>query len=123
MNRKSIIFQIYLYLLCFTSLIALVISAVIGIYSIVRISVPEFTMKSYDWKKLESFEIYKWNYKSEKIGDEELKKIYQKEKELAVKIERREAGRALIRGLLILAISLTIFLFHWRIAIKESKET
>ncbi len=123
MNRKSIIFQIYLYLVCFASLIALVISAVIGIYSIIRISVPEFTMKSYDWKKLESFEIYKWNYKSEKIGDEELEKIYQKEKELAIKIERREAGRALIRSLLILAISLTIFLFHWRIAIKESKET
>ncbi len=129
MNRKNLIFQIYIYLVCYSALIALVFSGILSIYFIIRISAPEFTMHGYQWKSLQSFELYKKDYlsrlgnQSKEISDEELRNLYQQEKELAVKVERREGTKDLITSLLFCFFSLIIFILHWRLGKKEIRES
>jgi len=128
MNKKNLIFQIYLYLVCYTAIIAITISLITGIFAIIRLFSPEFTMNSYQWKSFQSFELYKKDFlsrggsASKEISDEELKRLYEKEKDFILKIQKREAFKSIIRSFLIILIFSLIFFFHWRIAKKITKE-
>lgn len=107
--------QIYALAVCFCTLMCLVVALGIGLYDVVQIAAPQFTLA---W-----IEPY--------LSNERFVAVYLDNKELpaneitwlreeglrqALAAERRSAGQSAVFVLIVLAIDAVIFAVHWRLA-------
>lgn len=125
--KKSLL-EIYALAVCFVTITCFAISLGIGIYDIVELSAPGFTMKSYDYELHKTNEIFTRNWKEEKrekYSEEEITKLREESYQVAIDKERRDAIQSLIRVLIIILIDVVIFFIHWSVAKKarNSSET
>jgi hypothetical protein len=123
---KKTIVEIYALAVCFATVVCFVISLGIGIYDIVEITNPEFTLSSWEYKKHQSNDAFWYdNCKDDNKGvrpqEEELTKTREESLQNALKAERRDAFQGIVSVLIIISINVLVFLIHWAIA-KRSRE-
>ncbi len=122
--------EIYALSICFASMIFLVIASSIGIYSIFEITVPKFTISSYDYNKYQTNDAY-WNYinneysQDNKAATRPNREVLTKQRfdkfSLVIKAEQREGFQALLKSLIFILVAGSALFIHWKIA-KNSRE-
>jgi hypothetical protein len=124
--KKEIVKQIYAYAVCAIALGCGMIFLCVGIYGIVKIVAPEFTVPQREWKKVATFQSFKTDWETvegaPKLTDEELKMRWQDKREIAIMSEKREGGQNLTYMLICFVIVIPIFIIHWRLARKLREE-
>ena len=108
MARRVYFREIYFYLICLISIIIFIIGLVMAYDGIINYVKPTTYMTKSNVASMYSQEQYK-NLSSseiEKFVDEEMNANLQNEKDMAFK--------NLLRGALLVVISIPLFIFHWR---------
>ncbi len=118
---KKTIIEIYALAVCFVTVICLVISSGIGLYDLVEISNPEFTISSHEYKKYQTNESFINNdcgEEKEILSDkeEEITKKRMESYQNLLSIEQRNAFQSLTIVLIIIILNIVVFFIHWRIA-------
>ena len=90
---KKGLLEIYALSVCFVALVCFVISLGIGIYDIVEITSPEFTLRAYVYEKHQTNEMFTRNWPESKplLSDEEITKQRKESYAIAIRTERRDA--------------------------------
>ena len=113
MQRSAV--QIYALAVCFASLMCLVVALGIGLFDVVQIGVPQFTMAGAE--VYGSNEQYRLYYPDKKdLPEQQISELRQQALHLAVVAERRAAQQSAVFVLIVLAIDAVVFLVHSRIA-------
>lgn len=121
--KKSLL-EIYALAVCFVTVVCFVIALGIGLYDLVQLSNPEFTLSSYEFERHQSNEAFTRNWPKDKElpSEEELTKRRKQSYSLALLSERRSALQSLVQVFIILVIDVVVFLVHWRLA-KRARES
>jgi len=123
---KKTILEIYALAVCFAAIVCFVIVLGIGIYDIIEIIKPEYTLKSYEHERHQSNDAFweKYSCYEEKVrpSEEELTKIRLESYQKKIESERRNAFQSLTRIIIILVINVIVFIIHWRIA-RHARQT
>lgn len=126
---KRTIVEIYALAVCFTAIVCFVISLGIGIYDIVQIANPGFTLSSCEYNRHQTNDAF-WsdhcNYAKDddkriRPQEDELTRTREESLQRALKAEQRDASQSVIRVLIIISINALVFLIHWLIA-KRARE-
>src|SRR5690606_7326346 len=112
--------EIYALSVCFASVVCLIITAGIGGYSIFRITIPEITMKTYDFDKHQTNDAFREEIKPScsksdqsavRPSDDELPKQRVASYEIEIESEKREGFQTLLRTLIYIIVSgFTLFI-------------
>jgi len=116
--KKSIL-EIYALAVCFVTVVCAVVALGIGIYDIVEMSNPEFTLAAYQFERHQTNEAFFSRECDEQISDQtEEQKTQQRlaSYDRALKTESRNAVQSLVKIVIVLVIDICVFLIHWRIA-------
>lgn len=124
--KRDIAFRIYAYCICAISLIIGLIYLCVGIYGIVKIAAPEFTIPHYTWDKIATFQSFKTDWEktegAPELTDEELRVRWKDKREIAVMSQKRGGTQDLINMLICFVVVAPIFAFHWRLAKRPGEE-
>lgn len=120
--KKEIAKQVYAYGVCVICLCVGIIFLCVGIYGIIKMAAPEFTMPRYEWKKIATFQSFKTDWEktegSAQLTDEELRIRWEDKREIAVMAEKRDGMHNIINLLICFVVVIPIFIIHWRLARK-----
>ncbi len=124
--KKSLL-EIYALAVCFATIVCFVISLGIGIYDLVEITNPEFTLSSHKYNRHQTNDAFWKNcYSSDKERtrppEDELTKKRENSFQRALKAEKRDAFQSLTQIVIILIVNALVFLIHWKIA-RRARET
>jgi hypothetical protein len=125
--KKSLL-EIYALAVCFVTIICFAVSLGIGIYDVLEMSAPKFTLKSHDFERHQTNEAFtiRWKEeKREKYAEEEITNLREESYQVALAKEQRDAIQSLIRVSIIILIDIVLFLIHWKVAkrLRESFNT
>uniref|UniRef100_A0A7C6EEE6 Uncharacterized protein n=1 Tax=candidate division WOR-3 bacterium TaxID=2052148 RepID=A0A7C6EEE6_UNCW3 len=124
--KREIVKQIYAYAVCAIALGCGMIFLCVGIYGIVKIVAPEFTVPQWEWKKVATFQSFKTDWEKEdgapKLTDEELKMRWQDKRAITIMSEKREGAQNLTYMFICFVIVIPVFIIHWRLAKKLREE-
>ena len=110
--------QVYALAVCFATLMCLVVALGVGLYDLVQIAAPDFTLAYY--QPYESDAAFARVYPDEaNRANNELTQLREQTLADALRAERRAAMQSLVFVAIILAIDLIVFGVHWRIAKRE----
>ena len=109
--------QLYALAVCFATLMCFVVALGIGLYDVVQISAPGFTVQSYPaWEDDEQFLAYYPDKKDLPVAERTaLREEYRRK---GLESEQHTALQSLVFVGIILAIDVAVYLVHWRIARK-----
>lgn len=114
MGRSLI--QVYALCVCFCTLMCFVVALGIGLYDVVQVAAPEFTM-SWAHEMYRSADQYLAYYPDRKtLPPAEVERLRQAGYRDAVAAERRGAWQSLIFASVIVLIDVGVYAAHWRIA-------
>ena len=113
MLRSAI--QIYALAVCFCTLMCLAVAMGIGIYDVVQISVPQFTVPWIDPYLSNDQFVARFPDRKD-LPAHEIDRLRENGLNQAIGAERRAAGQSAAFVLIIIAIDAVIFAFHWRLA-------
>ena len=119
MRRSA--FQIYALAVCFATLMCFVVCLGIGLYDVVRMAVPGFTLSG--WQVYESnsrFALY-WPDKKD-LPDDELTHVREAAYNDALAGERHIAAQSAVFVAIILLIDIAVYVVHWRLARTASEQ-
>ncbi len=128
--KKSLL-EIYALAVCFATIVCFVISLGIGIYDLVEITNPEFTLSSYEFKRHQTNDAFwkscssswrKHDKERTRPPEDELTKQRENSFQRALKAEKRDAFQSLTQIVIILIVNALVFLIHWRLA-RRARET
>ena len=120
--------EIYALLVCFFTVACLAVVFGMGVWDIVKISAPDFTLYSGDWEAHQTDETFREHLIKEhrRCDDEEetykppegaaLTQAKETSFGQALRSERRQGFKDLIQNLIILLIDVGLFAVHWKIA-------
>lgn len=124
--KKEVTKQVYAYVVCVICLGVGIIFLCVGIYGVIKIISPEFTIPKWEWKKVATFQSFKTDWEkiegAVQLTDEELRIRWQDKKEIAIMGEKRDGMQNLTNMLICFVIILPIFIIHWRLAKKLREE-
>ena len=124
---KRNLLEVYALAVCFVTVICFVIASGIGLYSIVGIANPEFTLSAWMYERHQSNDAF-WQTNAPPFmpGSErenkprppeaELTQQRQASYTLAIKSEQRGSLQTLTKAAIVIFIDLIIFGAHWRVA-------
>ena len=131
--KKSIL-EVYALAVCFFTVACFVVALGIGLYSLVQIANPEFTLDSEQYNRHQTNDAF-WNsnpiFAPSLDGDgkqkarppeSELTKQRLESYELAIKAEKRNGSQSLVKTLIVVLIDIAVFYAHWRIAKRVRSE-
>jgi hypothetical protein len=121
---KSLL-EIYALAVCFVTITCFAIFLGVGIYAIIELSAPGFTMKSYNYEVHQTNENFTRGWEDEKrqkYSEEEITKLREEDYQVALDRVRRDAAQSLLKVFIIILIDIVIFLIHWSIA-KKARNT
>lgn len=123
--KKSIL-EIYSLLVCFVTLCCFVILLGIGIYDIIEISNPEFTINPHEFNRHQNNETYvksssNCEDKFKEMSDDEITEKRLSSYSMKLKSEKRKALQSLIQVIIIMLIDIAVFIIHWKLAIHARK--
>jgi hypothetical protein len=121
---KQIARQIYCYVVCVISLIIGIIYLCVGIYGVIKLAAPEFTMPRDEWKQIATLQSFRTDWeKSEakkELTAEQLKIRWQDKKKIAIMAEKRSGMHNLINLLICFVVVIPVFLVHWKLTKSHS---
>ncbi|MBI1899782.1 MAG: hypothetical protein HYS13_01550 [Planctomycetia bacterium] len=110
--------QIYALAVCFVTLMCFVVALGIGLYDMVQMAAPNFTLESYQpYQSNDAFVQYFPDKKELPAG--EITRLRDEGLRDALRFEQRAALQSGVFVLIIVAIDIVVFAVHWRIARKE----
>ena len=113
-GMRSLI-QLYALAVCFATLMCLVVALGLGIYDVVRIVAPAFTVQdSMLWRSDEHFLMY--NPDKKDLPPDERAALREKYRLEALDTERHSAQQRLVFVAILLAIDAVVYAIHWSIA-------
>lgn len=113
MRRSAI--QIYALVVCFATLMCFVVSLGLGLYDVVRMTAPAFTLSGWQASESNAQFVVFWPDKKD-LPDEELTRVRQATYHDAVAGERHAAQQSAVFIAIILAIDFAVYIAHWRLA-------
>ena len=126
--KKSIL-EIYALAVCFIALVCFVIALGIGVYDLIQIASPAFTMNAYEYERHQSNETFRGSPGRALRGiapgipveptekpEEEVTQQREESFQAALRSERRRGMQSLIQILIILVIDVLVFVPHWLLA-------
>ena len=120
--KKEIAKQVYSYTVCVISMFIVIIFLCTGIYGVVKIIAPEFTLPQSEWKEIATFQSFKTDWEktegAPELTEEELMIRWQDKREIAIMSEKRAGMQNLINMLVCFVVLVPIFIVHWRLARK-----
>jgi hypothetical protein len=120
--RRSLV-QLYALAVCFVTLTCFAVALGVGIYDLVQIAIPDFTVsgtsEGYYYATDELFVTSNPLYRD--LPKEELTKRREENYRLAVWWERRRAVQSLIYVAIITTIDAVIFVIHWLLVRRERR--
>ncbi len=136
--KKSIL-EIYALSVCFVTLVCFVIALGIGIYDLIQITNPEFTLNPYEYERHQSNEAFGRSPRIEMRGvapgvapgvpigptkpsEEELTKQREESYQAAIRSERRSGIQSLTIVGIVMVIDLCVFGVHWLLS-KRTRAT
>jgi len=133
--KKSIL-EIYALAVCFVTLLCFVIALGIGVYDLIQIANPEFTISAYEYERHQSNEAFDTVRGSPgralreiapgipieptQRPEEEVTQQREESFQAALWSERRRGVQSLIQIVIILVIGVLVFVPHWLLARKRS---
>ena len=117
---KRNLVEIYALAICFLAVVCFIVAAGLGIYDVIQIVKPGFTISSYEYKKYQSNKkfIKGCEDKYADYSEEEITEMRLEGWENALKIEQRKAFQSITMVFIILLIDTVAFVFHWLLAKK-----
>ena len=123
---KKTILEIYALAVCFVTVICFVACLGVAGYSVIEISKPDFTMRSWDYNQYQTNDAFWKDCGHRYCSDEEKKKPRPSEEELtkqrqdafsrALISEQRDGAQTLVKTLIVMLIDIVVFFVHWVIA-------
>ncbi len=115
---KRTVLEIYGLAVCFVTVVCAAVSLGIGIYDIIEIVAPEFTLSSYEHGPHQSNEAFFRGAEKEAQGLSEGERTKRRLSSyaMAVRGERRKGVQNLVIVSIILVIDAIVFMLHWRLA-------
>lgn len=119
--KKSIL-EIYALAVCFVTVVCAVISLGIGIYDILEITNPEFTLPSYQYERHQTNEAFfrkdcgKEDKDLASLSEGEKTKRRLESLEVALKAERRGGVQSIVKAFIVLIVDTIAFIIHWWVA-------
>ena len=126
--KKSIL-EIYALSVCFVTLVCFVIVLGIGIYDLIQISNPEFTLNPHEYERHRSNEAFRRSPRIEMRGvapgvpigatkpsEEELTRKREESYQAAIRLERRSGIQSLTIVGIVMVIDLCVFGVHWLVS-------
>ncbi len=126
--KKSIL-EIYALAVCFVALLCFVIALGIGVYDLIQITNPEFTINVYEYERHQSNEAFDTvrgspgrafggiapgiPIESTQRPEEEVTQQREESYQSALRSEGRRGMQSLIRIVIILVIDVLVFVPHW----------
>jgi hypothetical protein len=107
--------QVYALAVCFATLMCFVVALGVGMYDVLQIAAPSFTLESY--QPYQSNDVFVQFFPDKKERPEgEITALREQALRDALHFEQRSAVQSGAFVLIILAINAGVFLVHWRIA-------
>jgi len=126
--KKSIL-EIYALAVCFLALVCFVIALGIGVYDLIQITSPEFTINVYEYERHQSNEAFRGSpgialrgiapgipVESTERPEEEVTQQREESYQAALRSERRRGMQSLIQIVIIVVIDVLVFVPHWLLA-------
>lgn len=112
---KRTLVEVYALAVCFVTLVCFVVTLGIGIFDLIGIASPEFTLSSYTYDRHQSNEAFSKDWPKDKPlpTGEELTKVREESYQNALRSEKRGGVQSLIRVLIIILIDIIVFAIHW----------
>lgn len=107
--------QVYALAVCFCALMCLIVALGFGLYDLVRIAAPGFTMNQY-WNFATNEQYIQSHPEHKEIPEAELTQFREAANQLSSQGERRAAGQSLVFATIIVLIDAVVFGVHWSIA-------
>lgn len=115
--------RIYALAVCFASMMCIAISSGIGLFDVIQVSLPEYTVSAHQYGggfyAAPAPMMIQENgslASPPRLTGEELNRQQAERKTLAIDQERHDAIRSLLQILTILVVSIPLFYVHWRLA-------
>lgn len=106
--------QLYALAVCFCALMCLVIALGIGLYDLVRIAVPDFTLSQSYYVTNDQYLLY--NPEKKGLPVDELTRQREELHQQSLVGERKGGGQSLVFAAIIVGIDIVVYAIHWRIA-------
>lgn len=118
--KKSLL-EVYALAVCFVTLVCFTVALRMGLYDVIQMVNPEFTITGYEFKQYQSNETFTRDWPKEKTmpSDEEITKRRLEGYRIALQVEQRDGVQSLTKVGLVMLIDIIVFLVHWRIAKRE----
>jgi hypothetical protein len=115
---KRTLVEVYALAVCFVTLICFVVALGIGIYDLIQIANPQFTISSYTYDRYQSNKTFSENWPKDKPRPqgEELTRLRKESYQAALRSEKRGAVQSLTQVLIIILIDIVVFVIHWYMA-------
>ena len=121
--KKSLV-EMYALAVCFVTLICFAVALGIGIYDLVQITIPEFTINTYEYERRQSDAVFLGSPRLPRLpqerstetpapSDEELERRREEIYQTALASEQRLGAQSLTMISIILFINLLVFIPHW----------
>lgn len=121
--KKSLL-EIYALAVCFVTVVCFVIALGIGLYDMVELAFPEFSLSSYEYDRHLSDEAFmrRWPKDKKRPPEGEITKLREESYQTELRKEQRSAMQSLVQILIVLVIDVVLFFVHWRLA-KRARES
>ena len=121
--KKSLL-EIYALAVCFVTVVCFVIALGIGLYDLVQLTYPEFSLSSYEYERHQSDEAFMrhWAKDKKRPAEGEVTKLREESFRTELRKEQRSAMQSLVQILIVLIIDVVVFFVHWRLA-KRARES
>ena len=115
---KRALVEVYALAVCFVTLVCFVIALGIGIYDLIQIVNPEFTISSYTYDRHQSNEVFLENWPEDKPRPqgEELTRLRKESYQAALRSEKRGAIQSITIVFIIILIDVIVYIIHWYVA-------
>jgi hypothetical protein len=126
--KKSML-EIYALAVCFIALVCFIVALGIGVYDLIQIASPEFTINAYEYERHQSNENFRGSpgralrgiapgipVEPEERPEEEVTRQREESFQAALRSERRRGMQSLIQIMIILVIDVLVFVPHWLLA-------
>jgi hypothetical protein len=115
---KKSLTELYALAVCFVTLVCFAVALGIGLYDIIQIGNPDFTVSSYEYERHQSDESFRQSCGDEysSHSDAEISALRKESWERVLEMEQRSAYQSLVQIFIILIIDTIVFVIHWQIA-------
>ncbi len=126
--KKSML-EIYALAVCFIALVCFVVVLGIGLYDLIQIASPEFTLNAYEYERHQSNENFRGPsgrqlrsiapaipIEPTERPEEEVSQQREESFQAALRSERRRGLQSLLQIMIVLVIDVLVFVPHWLLA-------